>query len=95
MPPQSRLGDIATGHGCFPPNNITSASGNVNINSRGAARQGDALSVHCCGPSCHGSSIVGSSSTVNINSRGAARVTDAIDCGEFVAEGSGNVITGG
>jgi len=39
--PAARLGDIDTGHPPSPPTPVITASSNVIINGRGAARKGD------------------------------------------------------
>ncbi len=92
----ARLGDTASGHGCFPPTTITSGSDNVFINGKPAARVGDSLGAHGCSD-CppHGRAIAQGSSKVFINGRPAARTGDAIDCGGVVISGSGNVFIGG
>ena len=95
MPKAARIGDIGSGHGCFPPTPVTAGSGNVKINGIPAARLGDPLAAHGCGK-CppHGRSISGGSGTVFINGKPAARIGDGIDCGGSVAAGSGDVIIG-
>lgn len=68
--PFARLSDSTTGHGCFPPANVSSASGNVFVNNRGAARLGDSHSVHCClppGSPCHDAQFVAGSPDVYVN----------------------------
>lgn len=95
MPGVARLNDQCTGHGCFSPRPIVSASGNVNINGRGAARLTDALAVHCCGPSCHDGKIAVGSGTVFVNGKPLARIGDDVNCGSVIAQGSGNVFAGG
>jgi len=47
MPAVVRLGDICTGHGCWPPRQNIEASPNVFVNGRGVHRLGDAWAVHC------------------------------------------------
>jgi uncharacterized Zn-binding protein involved in type VI secretion len=39
--PAGRLGDAQSGHGCFPPTNCISGSGNVLTNKKPAMRVGD------------------------------------------------------
>ena len=41
MPGVSRLGDVCTGHGCFPSRPSTGASPNVFVNGMEIARIGD------------------------------------------------------
>lgn len=95
MAKAARLGDIGSGHGCFPPTPIVAGSGNVVTNGLPAARQGDPLAPHGCG-NCppHGRSISGGSGTVFINGKPAARAGDGIGCGGSVAAGSGDVLIG-
>ena len=94
MPSVTRLGDICTGHGCFPPRPSDSASPNVFINGIALHRQSDSWSVHCCGV-CHGSVLASGSSTVYVNNLQAGRVGDPVACGSSVAQGSENVFFGG
>ena len=82
MPAVTRLGDTCTGHDDCPPVALTSASGDVLINS---------CKVH---PS-HSGVIASGSGSVTINGRPAARVGDPVSCGGSVAQGSGNVTIGG
>ncbi|SER20979.1 Zn-binding Pro-Ala-Ala-Arg (PAAR) domain-containing protein, incolved in TypeVI secretion [Amphritea atlantica] len=95
MPKAARLGDIGSGHGCFPPTPIVSGSGDVIIDGIPAARVGDPLAPHGCSK-CppHGRAIAAGSSSVMINGRPAARVGDSISCGGSVAAGSGSVSIG-
>ncbi|MFC3025410.1 type VI secretion system PAAR protein [Vibrio zhugei] len=99
MPNAARVGDIDTGHGCFPPTSITAGSGDVFIDGIAAARVGDPLMLHACPcptmpHGVHGRSIAAGSGTVKINGQPAARIGDAIDCGGSIAVGSGTVIIG-
>lgn len=93
MPAAARKNDVGSGHGCFPPSNVTSASPDVDIDGIPAARLGDRLAPHGCA-TCppHGRAISGGSPTVFINGRPAARIGDAIDCGGSIVIGSGTVI---
>lgn len=93
--PACRLGDMCTGHGCFPPRNCVQGSENVLTNNRPQHRQGDAWSVHCCGFSCHASVLAMGSSTVLVNGIPAGRIGDPVACGSMVMTGSENVIIGG
>ena len=92
MPQASRLGDIGSGHGCFPPTPAISASPDVYHDGIPSLRKGDAVAPHGCG-NCppHGRSVSAGSPTVYINGRPAARVGDAIDCGGSMSAGSGTV----
>jgi uncharacterized Zn-binding protein involved in type VI secretion len=95
MPAVARWGDTCTGHGCFPPRANDQASGDVFINGLGAHRQGDHWKSHCCGPTCHDSTLAGGSSTVFVNGKPLGRIGDAVACGSAVASGSGSVFAGG
>ena len=88
--PAARLGDIDTGHPPAPPTPIITASGNVFINGRPAARKGDMLVPHHPGVRI----ITEGSGSVLINGKPAARITDAINCGGKIIVGSGNVLIG-
>lgn len=92
--PAARDTDACTGHGAFPPRKPTSSSGDVIINGLGALRKNDTYDIHCAGPSCHPSACGSGSGTVFINGRDAMRIGDPINCGSYIAQGSGNVIIG-
>ena len=100
MPPAARLGDICTGHECFPPRANVEGSPNVFVNSKAWHRQGDAWDVHCCTHpnlphGCHKSILASGSSTVYVNGRQAGRIGDPVVCGGFDVTGSPNVFAGG
>ena len=77
-----RLGDICTGHGCFPPRVSTEGSPSVKMNGIPAHRLGDAWEPHGCGTcSPHGSKLQSGSSTVNVNGLQLARIGDPVACG--------------
>jgi len=92
----SRLGDVCTGHGGWPPRPIVSASPNVFCNGIPVARQGDSLASHTnpAIPETHGGNVSGGSSTVFVNGRPLARIGDSVSCGGSIAAGSGNVFAG-
>lgn len=92
--PACRLGDICTGHGCWPPRPCIQGSPNVLTNNRPQHRVGDAWATHCC-LGCHGGVLAAGSKTVIVNGRGAGRIGDPVSCGSFVMTGSHNVIIGG
>jgi uncharacterized Zn-binding protein involved in type VI secretion len=92
--PAARDGDMDTGHGPFNPRTNIAKSPNVFINGKGAIRKGDAFAIHCVGSSCHGGAAKKGSGTVFINGQDAMRIGDPIDCGSFIAQGSGNVFIG-
>lgn len=95
MPSVHRLGDICTGHSCWPPRPNVQASDDVFVNNIAVHRQGDRWAVHCCGPACHSSVLARGSSTVYANGKQLARIGDPVACGSAAATGSGNVFAGG
>lgn len=96
MPAVTRLGDLGTGHGAFPPRTSTSGSPNVFVNGIAVHRQGDSWAVHCDPTlACHGGTLAAGSATVFVNGLPIGRVDDPVDCGSLVASGSGNVFAGG
>lgn len=90
----ARLGDICTGHGCFPSRNCITASTDVIINRRGAHRVGDQWSVHRCSDDSHGGTTITGSNKVLVNGMPLARVGDVVSCGSSVMTGSDNVVAG-
>jgi uncharacterized Zn-binding protein involved in type VI secretion len=94
MPAATRLGDVCTGHDCFPPRVNDEASDNVFINGIGAHRVGDHWITHCCTIICHDGEAAEGSSTVFINGKAAVRIGDMISCGSASAQGSPSVFFG-
>jgi uncharacterized Zn-binding protein involved in type VI secretion len=95
MPAAARLGDICTGHGCWPPRTGISASTNVFINGRPAHKVGDAWNIHCCPKKgCHPGTVAAGSRGIYINGSPAARIGDSINCGSVIAAGSSNTFFG-
>lgn len=96
MPAAARRGDAGVPH--CSGYTIATASSDVVINGRGAARQGDVSTGHLRpgGKTCpgHVAPISGGSSSVLINGRPAARVGDGLAGCTRVATGSGDVIIG-
>lgn len=92
--PAGRLNDTQSGHGCFPPSNCVTGSGNVVINGKPAMRVGDKFVTHCCGPKCHPPVLANGSATVKTNGKPAGRLGDSTGCGGKVMVGSGNVLIG-
>lgn len=86
----TRLGDMSTGHGGFPPRPNLEASPNVFANMMPVHRQGDKWAVHCT-KHCHTGVLTSGSSTVYVNGKQVGRVGDPISCGDQVASGSNNV----
>jgi len=89
----ARLGDLCTGHGCWPPRANSQASGTVFINGRGAHRVADAWLPHTCPtiPETHSSVLAQGSPTVFVEGRALGRIGDAVACGSAVATGSPDV----
>jgi uncharacterized Zn-binding protein involved in type VI secretion len=95
MPAAARRGDAGVPH--CSPYVIASASADVVINGRGAARVGDTSAPHLlpgrrCGT--HTAGIVSGSSSVIINGRPAATVGSRLSNCTAVATGSADVIIG-
>lgn len=97
MPAAARLGDPGVPH--CSPYVIATASKDVIINGRGAARLGDLSSPHLkpCGRKCcgHVAPIIRGSSSVFINGKPAARQGDPLGGCTKVALGSADVVIGG
>ena len=95
MPAAARRGDAGVPH--CSGYTIATASADVIINGRGAARVGDVSTPHLRpGSPCpgHVAPISKGSSSVFINGRSAARVGDPLSSCTRVATGSGDVIIG-
>lgn len=96
MPAASRaMVDPSTGHGGFAPRGgASSGSSDVIINGSPALRVGDPWPAHTDGNSTHAGAQSAGSATVVVNGQALARIGDAIDCGDAVAGGSSDVISG-
>ena len=96
MPAQCRLGDMSTGHGCFPPTPVNgSVASKTTIEGDPAAMQGSTHPDHACGNSVHaGRSISGGSSKTTIEGKPAARIGDSIGCGDSMAQGASKTFFG-
>lgn len=96
MPAAARQGDLGVPH--CSPYVIATASSDVVINGRGAARVGDISTPHLRpgGKKCpgHVAPIVIGSTSVLINGRPAAFVGSSLAGCTFVATGSSDVIIG-
>ena len=91
MPAIVRLGDVSTGHGCFPSVANDKASTNVFANSIPIHRITDTQLIHCCGPTCHVGTQSSGSPNVFVNNLPVARIGDAYSCGDADGQGSPNV----
>ncbi len=94
MPKVVRLGDICSGHGCWPPRKNDQGSPNVFANNIKVHRKTDHWPVHCCNNDCHDGNISNGSGSVFVNGLGVARVGDPVSCGSTAAQGSQNVFAG-
>lgn len=94
MPPAVRLGDIASGHGSFPPTKTIEGSGNTVVNSIPVHRNGDAIASHSSpSPSPpHKRAAACSSGNTFVNSKGVVRIGDCVSCGGMLVTGSGNTL---
>ena len=91
----ARLGDYSTGHDLCVPVPIVTASPDVFINGRQAARVSDTFAVHGCEiHPPHADVIFAGSATVFINGLSAARKGDPVIIGGEIREGSHNVWIG-
>jgi len=81
MPQVVRLGDVCTGHGCWPSRPNAQASPDVFVNGIPWHRQSDAWSSHCCPPPCHGGVLAAGLPDVYINGLQAGRQGDPVSCG--------------
>jgi uncharacterized Zn-binding protein involved in type VI secretion len=95
MPGVSRLGDVCTGHGPFPPRSSVGSSPDVYVNGIPVHRQGDGWADHCYKRSCHAGSLAKGSGTVYVNNKQISRIGDPVDCGSSIAKGSSDVFAGG
>jgi uncharacterized Zn-binding protein involved in type VI secretion len=82
--PVTRLGDLSTGHPCYPATAINNASPDTFVNSKALAGSGDSshtsYSDHCCGPACHSYNPVTGSPTVFVNGLPVTRQGDYMSC---------------
>lgn len=96
MPAVTRLGDLCTGHTCWPSRPSITASPDVVVNNIPVHRLGDNWALHACPPSPpHGGVLAGGSSIVYANNLPVGRIGDPVSCGSSVATGSPDVFDGG
>jgi uncharacterized Zn-binding protein involved in type VI secretion len=92
MPAASRLGDLSTGHGCFPPTAITTdVCSKTTIEGPKAAHVGSKHATHACPPVVHPTSarpITSGAPKTTIEGSPAARIGDPIGCGDAVGQGA-------
>ena len=96
-PPISRVGDIALGHGSFPPTPAIAGSSDVFACGPAVHRKGDAILLHPSpSPSPpHPRAASSGSGTVFTNSKPTVRIGDSVDCGGSLAQGCATVLVGG
>lgn len=92
----TRLGDLCTGHGCWPPRpNDEAKVKTVLINNIPPHCEGEHWEIHCC-VDCHDGYLQkGSSTVVMEKTYYPSRVGDPVTCGSYVMTGSPNVRIGG
>jgi uncharacterized Zn-binding protein involved in type VI secretion len=96
MPAISRIGDMSTGHGCFPPTALVQTSVTktyFNGILASVVDSGCQHAPHTCGITTHAGSTRSPSSGASktyIEGFPAARIGDNIACGDAIAEGSAN-----
>lgn len=91
MPNVVRVGDMTTGHSCFPPQNIITGNLTVLGNNLPISHIGDSATPHACGLAVHPSIIATGSKTVLVGGLPMARVGDLANCGSLLATGSPNI----
>lgn len=91
----TRLGDLCTGHGCYPPRPSISAASTVFVNGIPVHREKDEWDLHGCAV-CppHGGRLAAGSPSVYAEGKAVGRIGDPVDCGSAVAQGSPNVFCG-
>ncbi|KAB7669754.1 type VI secretion system PAAR protein [Plesiomonas shigelloides] len=87
------IGDIGTDHDGFPPTPIIEGSQDIIIDSKPAARVGDALEPHAKpGSPPHDRAITTGSTTVFFNGKPAALTGSKVGCGGVIIGGSSVII---
>ena len=94
MPAIVRLGDLGSGHGCWPARINDSASPDVYADGIKVHRLGDHWIPHTCEADTHDGYLSTASTTVFANGIAVGRVGDAISCGSTCAQGSSTVFAG-
>lgn len=93
MPAVTRQGDVTTGHApCYPPRPPSSWSPTVFVNDKPVVRVTDTYPPHAnppCAP--HAGALASGSPNVFVEGLQLGRIGDPVDCGDFVAQGSGDV----
>ena len=95
MPAITRLGEIASGHGCYPTHPAIQASTNVFVEGIAPVRQGDMYAPHACSPDVHVGALAVGSATVFVNGQQVGRLGDPVSCGSTVMQAAATVFAGG
>ena len=80
-------GGLSTGHGCFPPTNLTQGSSNVFAGNMQVGRVGGQYAPHTCGQTTHAGSaraISDGSNSVYVNNIKCGRLGSNVNCGDSV-----------
>lgn len=93
MPGIVRLGDLSTGHGCYPPQAAIEASPDVFVDGIAVVTVDCHWATHCC-KSCHDGVSSEGSATVFVNGKPKVRQGDAISCGSHADQCSETVFAG-
>ena len=89
MPAVTRIGDVTTGHGCFPPTTIiSSASPSEFVDGLAIARVGDRILPHTCGKNTHDGVVAAGSTSYQSDGVAVAFIGAPISCGDFCGTGS-------
>ncbi len=92
MPNVVRLGDLCSGHSCYPSRQNLSASADVFVEDLPVHREGDLWDFHRCGDSPpHDGITVQGSPTVFVNDKPVARIGDLVDCDSTCMTGAATV----
>lgn len=94
MPAVVRLGDMSTGHACYPPTQLvktTATKSYINGKLVGLKDPQSQFATHVCGNTVHPQSqryIIGGATKSFIEGKPIARIGDDISCGDACAQGS-------
>jgi len=96
MPAVSRVGDMSTGHGCFPPTSMVQSPISktfFNGIKAGVVNSGCQFATHSCGTVTHTQSerfVSSGAGKTYLEGKAAARIGDDVGDGDAIAEGSAN-----
>ena len=96
MPAQCRLGDMSTGHGCFPPTAVNGAvASKTTVEGSAAAMKDSTHPPHSCDSTVNsGRKISSGSGKTTIEGKPAARIGDPISCGDAMGQGASKTFFG-